>query len=165
MSDAGTQDQQDQLRAAIREAAHAVIGRAVGMFCGDAAITQDDNWDTVLEDPWIIWQIWEDRGKIRDLSSAVHGRIITCLARVEAEAEFFGNSQAYDKGAVEVDALLEFAKAKEHQLRAQTRRLVRQHKKAILVVAEALQNRNSLSRIEVNSLCASADTQYDLAAY
>jgi hypothetical protein len=159
---------QQSRHSAVHAAGQAVIGRALGMIYDRAATTAEDarsSIPSILDDPWIIWHVWESRGKYRDLSSAVHGQIIVHLAGFEAEVGLLGSGIPSSEDSQRIQSLLEFTDMKEHRLRAQTRRLVRFHRRSIELVAEALLTQASLSGVEINQICHGAvPFTFDVAA-
>lgn len=153
---------------AVHEAAHAVIGRVLGMTCGHATVLQDEDsaGHAVTADPWVICGHWEERGKYRDPSSVFRGRIMTFMAGVEAEREFYGSDSGGDG-----DDRFQIAMMAEHanvprvsndwdsdvdryldRLRSRTRGLVRRHRRLILKVSAELLTRGTLIPEEIEAL-------------
>jgi len=77
---------------AIHEAGHAVIGRVLGLLCGHATITPDDDsgGHSIIADAQEVVQLWETTGRFREHVSAWRGRIMAMQAGVEVEIEILG---------------------------------------------------------------------------
>jgi hypothetical protein len=84
----------DPWHKAVHEAAHAVIGRVLGMDCGPVTIVTDDDSEghSITYHPTDTYERWEERGKFRgdDMHSIYVGRILTLMAGAEAERELLG---------------------------------------------------------------------------
>jgi len=166
---------------AIHEAGHAVVGRVLGMVCGDATIVPDcekgeagysiicDPWataskyslDTLSEEEWLraddtgIWPI-----KVRDSRLAFRGRILTCMAGAEAEKELLGYYVGGDgDDRRDINIVVDSGHAEipdwpryEARARRQVRRLVRKHRRKIERVAAALQRRTTLTAEQIDRL-------------
>jgi hypothetical protein len=82
-------------RPAYHEAGHATIGRTLTLSCGDATIEPNVNemsaGEAITLDVYDCDTEWRKRGKWRRMESAWAGRIISFMARAEAEIEFFGD--------------------------------------------------------------------------
>ena len=80
---------QREWHTAIHEAGHAVIGRMLGMVCGQVTIVPNLSEETagvaITHDQWVTFGAWEKRDKYRDVSAVVRGRIMTLMAGAEAE--------------------------------------------------------------------------------
>ena len=54
-------------RIAVHEAGHTVVGRALGMTCGDTSIIRDpeegEEGHSICADPYTVQWDWEQRGK------------------------------------------------------------------------------------------------------
>ena len=149
---------------AYHEAAHAVIGRKLGLTCGHASITADDDSDghAIIADPWKTTSDWEQRERFRDARQAFRGTIIARMAGAEAEYEFFGQCRGGDgDDRREISMLMDSRYAGlpasdwdqyEARLRAQTRRLIRRHRNNIERVAAALLDRGLLQTGEIDAL-------------
>ena len=94
-------------RIAVHEAGHTVVGRALGMTCGDASIIRDpeegEEGHSICADPYTVQWDWEQRGKFRLPRSVFVGRILTFMAGAEAERELLGvepTGDSYDRGQV-----------------------------------------------------------------
>ena len=155
---------------AYHEAAHAVIGRVLGLTCGHASISPAARTATrpyeaghaKIRDPWLtIWD-WEQRERYRDARQAFRGTIIANMAGAEAEVEFFGQCRRGDgDDRHKISLLMDSRYAEipadnwdryEARLRAHTRRLVRRHRDAIERVAAALLDRGTLQPDEIDEL-------------
>ena len=149
---------------AYHEAAHAVIGRVLGLTCGQVSIITDDDsaGHAIIADPWnTVWD-WEQRDRFRDARQAFRGTIIARMAGAEAEREFFGQcSGGDDDDRREIASLMDSRYAEipaddwerhEARLRAQTRRLVHRHRDNIERVAAALLDRGTLRPDEIDAL-------------
>ena len=117
------------------EAGHAVVAAVLGLAGGSVTIEPDHDsaGHTYVPDPWATLWHWEQRGKLRDASSAFLATVIARMAGAETEP---------------LDDWPKF----EARLRAQTRRLIRRHRQSILRVAEALIERGTLQANELESL-------------
>ncbi len=152
---------------AVHEAGHAVIGRVVGMICGDASICADEDsaGHSITIDPYEIDASWEARGKYRDVRSVFTGRIITAMAGREAEQELLGSSNGVDGDDLyQIELMMEHmplagrSASDEQQahylsrLRSNTRALVRRHRARIETVSEALLQQKRLSAAQIDAL-------------
>jgi hypothetical protein len=74
-------------RTAVHEEGHTVVGRALGMTCGDASIIRDpeegEEGHSICADPYTVQWDWEQRGKFRLPRSVFVGRILTFMAGAE----------------------------------------------------------------------------------
>jgi len=134
-------------RTAIHEAGHAVIGRVLGLACGDVTIIADHNSNghAILATPYAIEQAWEDCGKYRDIASAFRGRILAYMAGREAEEVILGRDGGGDGDdqfqialMLEEVTIAEEAERLAHRLRRHARSLVKRHRQPIERVAAAL---------------------------
>jgi hypothetical protein len=136
-------------RAAIHEAGHAVIGRALGMICGHASIMEDNNsgGHSIIADPYLIAYRWEEAGKYRSLESVYVGRILAFMAGAEAEIEILGACEGGDSDDRRQIALMaeELNTFDNARLRKAARMLVRRHRTAIDAVAAFLAAEKTLS--------------------
>ena len=147
---------------AYHEAGHAVIGRVLGLSCGDATAEPDHDsaGHAITHDQWVTWRDWEERGKWRDLSSVVLARVISFMAGVESENELLGRNEGGDGDdrfqvrlmASELDIPNGNWECYEMRIRAQTRRLVRRHRLRIERVAQALLERGTLEADEIDAI-------------
>jgi len=154
----------DILHTAIHEAAHAVIGRRLGMVCGHVTLEPDDDSSghSITADPWTTDAAWENRGKYRHISSVYRGRILTYMAAAEAEVVCLGRCNGGDgEDQRQIGRMMDSAfnvldgAAWEHleaRLRFWTRVLCRRHQGAIERVASELLKRKSLSSSDVDAL-------------
>jgi ATP-dependent Zn protease len=156
----------DRRHTAIHEAAHAVIGRALGLTCGDATIAADEATGeagfSICADPLEIAGHWDQRERYRDLSLIFRGRILAYMAGAEAERIILGDCQGGDgddRRQIEMmaesdDSDIDVARwaRLEPRLRATTRRLVRHHRAAIERLASALEARETMSGDEIDAL-------------
>src|SRR5262245_12701176 len=82
------------LHTAVHEAGHGVIGRMLGMACGQVTIVPDHDsaGHSITFDPWTTYELWEERGKYRgnEMHSIYVGRILTLMAGAEAERKLLG---------------------------------------------------------------------------
>ncbi len=149
---------------AYHEAAHAVIGRVLGLTCGQVSIITDDDsvGRAIIFDPWVTVWDWEQRDRFRDARQAIRGTIIARMAGAEAEVEFFGQCQGDDDDdRREIASLMDSRYAEipadnweqyEARFRTQTRRLIRRHRGNIERVAAALLDRGKLQPDEIDAL-------------
>ena len=141
---------------AYHEAGHAVIARVLGLTCGQVSIIADDDsaGHAIIADPWKTIGDWDTRDRFRDPRQAFRGTIIARMAGAEAEREFFGQCRGGDDDDQYQIALLMDSRwteipaddwdQYEARLRAQTRRLVRRHRRTIKRVATAREERGTL---------------------
>jgi ATP-dependent Zn protease len=126
---------------AYHEAGHAVIGRVVGMICGEVTIVPDlkemSAGHSITGDVWDTDGAWMDRGKFRDHDSVLRGRTITMMAGAEAQ-EFFTGQECLGAGEDEYQILnlLDLLRVVESptyadRLRRHTRHLVKRHAEKI----------------------------------
>ena len=84
----------DAQHTAFHEAGHAVIGRVLGMACGQVTIVpdHDSSGHSITSNPSDTYELWEERGKFRgdEMHSIYVGRILTLMAGAEAERELLG---------------------------------------------------------------------------
>ena len=146
---------------AVHEAAHAVIGRVLGMVCGGASIVPDNDFygHAIAEDPYAIMWNWEQQGKFRMPDSVFLGCIITFMAGAEAEVELAGASPELicdgdDRGQIArmFDETVLDEDENEERLRRHTRSLIRRHRVKIEAVAEALLAQKTLYGSELDDL-------------
>jgi len=149
---------------AYHEAAHAVIGRVLGLTCGQVSIITDDDsvGHAIIADPWVTVWDWEQRARFRDARQAFRGTIIARMAGAEAEVEFFGQCRGGDgDDRREISMMMDSRYAEippdhwdryEARLRAQTRRLVRRNRDGIERIAGALLDRGTLQPDEIEAL-------------
>jgi ATP-dependent Zn protease len=149
---------------AIHEAGHAVIGRMLGMVCGQVTIIPNLSEETagvaITHDQWVTFGAWEKRDKYRDVSSVVRGRIMTLMAGAEAEVVCIGRCRGGDTDdrfqvalmmeeiRIPNDDIVRYAR----RLRAKTRALVQRHRHKIEHVAKALTERRTISGKNVDRL-------------
>jgi ATP-dependent Zn protease len=148
-------------RTAIHEAAHAVIGRVLGMVCGEATIVPDFDLMqagyAVAEDPWVIVSAWDERLKFREPVSVMRGRIMTFMAGREAEIVACGPLSAYGDGEDlrQIAMMADYVALPDDQierLRGWTRVLVRRHLRKIEAVADALIATDKLAATEMDDI-------------
>jgi len=157
-----------QRATAVHEAGHAVIGRALGLLCGQASVVADGDsaGHSIAAGPYEVAQRWEDRGKYRDHASVLLGRLIYLVAGAEAEELIVGTCAGGDGSDRQdcYETLTQFhlppvdpddAAAVDQyfgRLRRHTRALVRRHENTIRAVAETLQKRGTLSADELDAM-------------
>jgi hypothetical protein len=143
-----------RLSAAVHEAAHAVIGRALGLSCGRATIIRNvregHEGFARIDDPYYTWEDWEQRGRWRDFDTVLLGHIIATMAGREAECELLERDvaeigDAYDLREIEImvghgSRPIDLARA-----RKAARRLVIYHQEKIWAVANALAEHRQIS--------------------
>jgi len=150
---------------AYHAAGRAVIGRVLGLTCGDVAIKPDSGsiGHVIIRDPWQTIQDWEDRQHFRDPASAFRGTIIARMAGREAELEIFGtqgDEGDYRDDEMQIASLLQDAEPWgdpdlfKTRLRGKTRVLVRRHRQSIERIAHALLSRSVLTRDAVEAIMA-----------
>ena len=147
-------------RTAYHEAGHAVIGRVLGLVCGDATIVPDFEemvaGVAIIRDQFIADDAWEMRGKFRCPVSAMRGRIMTVMAGAEAERVAFGRSGGGDRhdqlqiALMAEDQNISFAYS--NRLRPKVRALLRRHWRKIEQVAQALLRARTLTAVEIDAL-------------
>jgi ATP-dependent Zn protease len=155
---------------AIHEAGHAVIGRVLGMLCGSITIEPDDDsgGHGIIQDPYDIWDAWEQKGRYRNFSTVYVGRIMSFMAGAEAEVEICGECQGGDSDDRHQIARMMMSRwldipgyeedgdgsveRFEARLRARTRGLVRRHRDKIERVAATLLARRTLTAEQVEAL-------------
>jgi ATP-dependent Zn protease len=150
---------------AFHEAGHAVVGRVLTLPCKGASIVANHRsyGRSVVVHYEICEEEWAERGKRRGTArnrqrAALDAAIMTAMAGVEAEVEFFvasldGSGDA-DMAQIEewsFDEPVDRHK-REVRLRAMTRVLVRRHRKRIERVAEALLAKEHLTAKQVDKL-------------
>jgi len=152
---------------AYHEAGHAVIGRVLGLPCGQASIVEDHEdltaGHSITGDPWQVIGAWEERGKFRDIASVFRGRVITFMAGAEAEKEFGFVPQGDYDDRYQIACMLDseiflptWSNEKrdryEERLRAKTRSLVCRHRGSIGRVAQALREHETLQDDQIYEL-------------
>ena len=135
---------------AIHEAAHAVIGRILGMNCGSVSVVADDDstGHSICADPWATMHSWDRRGHFRDARSVFVGRVLTYMAGAEAEVAILGicaGGDGDDREQIsemletrEIGAVDDNRPRLEARLRRAARMLVHRHQRAIEQLATAL---------------------------
>lgn len=150
----------------VHEAGHAVISRVLGLVSGSVTIqpnvAEGEAGHAITFDRWQTIDAWEERGKYRDISSAVRAQIIAVMAGAEAEFIILGRTATGDSDDRYHIALMAdssdsgFTPATwavyEPRLRRQAQRLVRKHRNRIQRVANALVERETLQATEVDVL-------------
>lgn len=153
-------------RTSIHEAAHAVIGRALGMTCGGATIAADETTGeagfSICADPLEIAGHWDQEGRYRDLSLIFRGRILSYMAGAEAERVILGachGGDGDDRRQIEMMAEsddCDFDEVRwawrEPRMRAMAGRLVTHHRAAIERLASALEARETMSGDEIDAV-------------
>ncbi len=158
-----TMNEQSRKSTAIHEAGHAVIGRVLGLPCGEATVTPNESESeagyAITADPWAILWTWEHRGKFRQARSAFCGKILGTMAGTEAERELLGQCAGGDSDDRHQIAMMADSEGwgdrwdrYEPRMRRQTRRLVRKHRDKIERVAQALLERGVLEAHEIDAL-------------
>jgi ATP-dependent Zn protease len=146
---------------ATHEAGHATIGRVLTFPCGRTTIKQDHDslGHSIIPDPWMCLQAWEDRGKFRAFDAELHARIMTFMAGVEAEIAINGHTEGGDgDDRYQIDLMLERLHPSadmekiERRLRAMTRMLIRRHRAKIERVTKALLAKKTLSARQLDKL-------------
>lgn len=170
---------QDQRRdTAYHEAAHAVVGRALGLICGSATIAPsgDEAGHAILCDPWDALAKWEAMGRYRSERTAQIGYAIANMAGAEGPAELLGSTgpagDEWDRrqaGAC-IDSLTagdgEAFDRYACRLRRFAQQLVRRHSDAIERVAAELLKANVLNASQINAIIGGhvAERQSTMAA-
>lgn len=152
------------LRAALHEAAHAVVGRAVGLGCGNVGLVADSTrvGFAETERPWLGWR----RGD-GSKNALIEAYIVTAFAGAAAERHAFGASDGgewQDEDTV-WDAMKHLRikgcayvgdeawdKRSDH-LRRRSARLVARFWPTIAKVADALIQRRTLDGDQIDALC------------
>jgi hypothetical protein len=149
---------------AYHEASHAVIARVLTLDCGGASIVPDyvagEAGHSITADPWACINEWEKRGKVRGSDNAMwHARIMSSMAGAEGEVVLLGSTHGGDgDDRYQIDLIAEQLAVEtdwvrlEVRLRAMTRMLVRRHRALIERVAQALIERTTLNREELDEL-------------
>ena len=157
---------QSPIAVAIHEAAHAVIGRQLGIACGDVTTEGEPDVSVghaVVSDPRFSWERGD--GPKRDAADRF---AMALYAGAEAERLLLGVSEPCGDGVDQdrATACLAWAGAvrgasfvgddafdrHEARLRAKVRPLVLRHSDAIRAVASALMDRKSLAAEEVDRI-------------
>ena len=154
-------------RTAVHEAGHAVVGRGLGLLCGQATCVPDvdegEAGHAITANPWEIWAAWKRQERYRPFESVVRRRIMMAMAGREAEIEILGLATLDGDGddrhwiGCMMDELLGMANdaawdRTEARLRRATRAMVRRHRAKIVAVAEALFARGTLTGDEIDTL-------------
>ena len=160
----------DRLHTAIHEAGHAVIGRVLGMVCGDASIIVDEDegeaGHSICADPYEVFDAWDKREKWRPMASIWRGRILSFMAGREAEEECLGQCEGGDgEDLYQINLMFDYAKVPgsqcsgdtaeiryEKRLRQRARWLVRRHRGKIERIAEELLREGYLSAKMIDAL-------------
>lgn len=147
---------------AIHEAGHAVVGRILGMLCGQVTIVADHDsaGHSITLDPWDTVSHWESVGRFRDARTAFLGGILSLMAGAEAEIVILGHCQGGDGNdqreiALNFDSVdfwipektgdeLEDLATFEQRLRRHCRAIVRRHRSKIEMVAQLLLDRKTI---------------------
>jgi hypothetical protein len=160
-------------RTAIHEAGHAVIHRVVGMVCGEASITP--NYEemcagfAIAADPWLIYDAWERRGKLRGFhyESILRGRIMGYMAGREAEIIAFGDHHGGDDNDIyQIDLMAEegdISLPYVERLRLKVGPLLRRHWRKVDCVANALLTHKTLSAAKIDALIDTVTTPEERA--
>jgi ATP-dependent Zn protease len=155
---------QDRRATAVHEAGHAVIGRLLGLICGDVTIVRDTAGGTegyaTCADPWLTQGIWDKCERYRYREVILRSRIVTYAAGREAEEEILGTCRGGDGDdqtqiAYMLDSLGiadEALAGNEVRLRKRARALVRRHRAVIEGVAEQLLSRGALRSDEIDAI-------------
>jgi ATP-dependent Zn protease len=159
----------DLVGTAYHEAGHAVVGRVLGMICGSVTIRPDEDsaGHVLIEDPWLIDHYWEGLGKFRKIESVFRGRILGCMAGAVAEEVILAQHARGDgvdrreirrmlekiipPDTVDVEAWMDTYDAR---LRAKCRGIIQRHRESIVLVAEALLAKETLSADQIEFLLA-----------
>lgn len=147
---------------AIHEAGHAVVGRMLGMVCGQVTIVadHDSTGHSITLDPWDTVSHWESEGRFRVARTAFLGGILTLMAGAEAEKVILGHCEGGDGndqreiartfGSVDFwipektgDEFKDHA-AYEQRLRNHCRATIRRHRSRIEMVAQLLLDRKTI---------------------
>ncbi len=132
----------DPWHTAIHEAGHAVIGRKLGLLCGQASVDQDDDsaGHSINVDPYVTLEHWWACGlHYREFRSVIVGRILVLMAGAEAESVILGQCEGGDlDDRHNIARTLDDIGAAEARLRQTTRALVRRHRSTIEQVASRL---------------------------
>jgi ATP-dependent Zn protease len=149
---------------AVHEAGHAVIGRVVGMVCGDCSIMPDHNssGNVIVGDPYKTWEVWEERGRYREFSTVMLGRVLTFMAGTAAETVVLGKCEGgnyddlYQVACMLDDVYGEDRERIEGRLWAAAGRLVRRHREKIERVATELMARHPLTADDIDAIMEGA---------
>ena len=150
---------------AYHEAGHAVIGRLLGLPCGEATIIPNEEDGEagyhIVADPWEIAHHLEQRGLYRPMRSIFFRRILTYMAGAEAENVLLGSCQGGDgddRDQIDLMANSRHAdlknkwKRNEPRMRTITQALVRKHRDKIENVAHALLEHRRLGPEDIDAL-------------
>jgi ATP-dependent Zn protease len=157
---------------AYHEAGHAVIGRVLGMSCGEATIIPNEQENeaghAITADPFrILEDWWETRGKYRGntMHSIMLGRVLTYMAGAEAERVILGRCRGGDaRDRHDIMSMVYSSESSfsvdtwervEPRLRAHARILVRRHRDKIERVAKALLKHGTLKAHEIDAILGS----------
>jgi hypothetical protein len=144
---------------AIHEAGHGVIGRILGLTCGDCSIVRCKEHDGVSSSSW-----FDDENRKRPKRYGRDAEVMTSMAGSEAEKELLGRCCDGD-GSDREDILLLFARPKapcesshtdyektEARLRRMTRMLCKRHQASIELIAKRLVEVNTLSGRQIDEI-------------
>ena len=154
----------DLWRAAVHEAGHAVIGRALNMPYGRATIIPDRQVPSIRLDDLMV--TWRHGDKLR--RPLIHSYIVASMAGREAEIVLLG--EAADKIDDDLDSAHRRSMVQlvpgcrfvgdaafcryERKLRRRARQLCQRHRIQINCVAKVLIERRTLSRKEIDQVLA-----------
>lgn len=149
---------------AIHEAGHAVIGRVLGLKCGQVTIIPDEiNGEAghaIIAQPFDTLNEYERLGEEREIHLIFRDQILAWMAGAEAEIEILGHWRGGDGddqqkirfALPEADLSPEQWRRSERRMRAKTRGLVRRHREKIEHVARALIEHRTLQADEIDAL-------------
>lgn len=142
---------------AYHEAGHAVIGRILGLRCGHVTIVadEDSSGHAIAGTPEETYADWEREGKLRDLNSALVGRILAHMAGAEAEVALLGKCRGGDgDDRREIALMLATVGRSGHEriMREKTAALVRRHRVLIEAVARALLAHETLTSEAISAM-------------
>lgn len=160
----------DERHIAIHEAGHAVIGRALGLVCGEVTIVPNfeerEAGYSIVSEPDETTDAWEIQGRFRDNRTVLVARLLHAMAGAEAEIEILGRCEGgVGADRREVDRILNDigypettgdAQADmeryEQRFRRHCRRLVRHHRDRIETVASMLLERRTIPGDELDDM-------------
>ncbi len=145
----------------IHEAAHAIIGRVLGIECGDVRVGFDHATNSYGRNES---GGWDSHGRKRPARYGRDADIICTASGEEAEIEFLGSScEGAWADRAGIDKLLDGdpnAEKIERRLRRMARMLVRRHAIPIRYVAQVLTKAGTLTGAELDRWWASVRTKH-----
>jgi ATP-dependent Zn protease len=150
----------DKWPTAVHEAGHGINRRVCGMVCGHVTIVPDDDsvGHHIVRDPYQTWDVWMERGRCRELSTVMVGRILTFMAGRVAETVILGKCEGGDDDdRYQVACMLQDLYGADRErfegrLWAAAGGLVRRHRDKIERVAAELLVRSVLATEDIDAV-------------